>query len=253
MKPRRYQQIASKLVKTWVLMENSRILPYLPVTRAYDRQAWMEMLYKYRSVFIKPDKGGGGRGAIKATLLEGQMDDQVICQDLFRQVTLPIKEANRWVEKRLQPEKRYLIQQAIDLAKIKDSPFDIRVLLQKPEHEWIISGICAKVAAPGKIVTNFCKGGRPIEIEHAFSKANFYEKGLDRELLKELKSISKEIAKTLNKRFTGLKELGIDAGVDRHKRIWVFEVNTRPNFKMFRLLPNTKRYQRICRFHRQLV
>jgi hypothetical protein len=231
-------------------MENPRVLPYIPVTKIYHRQVWIEMLYKFRTVFVKPDKGGGGRGAIKATLLEHH---QVICQDLFRQITLPVKESSEWVEKRLQPEKRYLIQQGIDLARINHRPFDIRILLQKPEHQWIISGMCAKVAAPGKIVTNFCKGGHPLEIEQAFSKADFYEKNANQVLIRELKKISLEIAKTLNNKFTGLKELGIDAGIDRRKHIWIFEVNTRPNFEMFRRLADAKRYRRICQFHRQII
>lgn len=230
-------------------MENPYILPYLPVTRTYHPRAMLEMLNNHKAIFIKPDKGGGGKGAIKVTFL----GDQCLCQDLFQQVIVPFNQVCNWVERRLQPKKRYLIQQAIDLAKIQDRPFDIRVLLQKPKQEWIISGICAKVAAPGKIVTNFCKGGKPTEVEQALSKANFVKKGSNNDLIMELMEVSKEVAKTLNYKFTGLKELGIDAGVDRHRRIWIFEVNTRPNFEMFRLLSDKKRYRRICQFHRQII
>jgi len=248
-KRRPYQQIASKAVKTKVLMENERILPYLPETKWYHRRELMNMLQKHGAVFIKPDKGGGGRGAIKVAL----HGNAVECQDLFRRKILPKSEAISWVESRLQPGKKYIMQQAIRLATISKRPFDLRVLIQKPESDWKISGICAKVAAPGKIVTNFCKGGRPLEAEKALAIITHPEKSKAKALLAELTSLSKEIAKTLNQRFTGLKELGVDAGVDRQGRIWIFEVNTRPNFKMFRVLPNKKIYRKICDYHHQIV
>lgn len=72
-------------------------------------------------------------------------------------------------------------------------------------------------------------------------------------LMRKIYNLSKEIAKTLNIFFPGLRELGIDLGVDKNLDIWIFEVNTRPDFKMFRVLDNHHMYDRIRKTHRFIV
>lgn len=245
-----YQQIASKTLKTWVLQKNEAIRAYLPETNWYHPETLNEMLDKYGSVFIKPDKGGGGKGAIRLQKRSGQ---KVECRSLYESKVLPPTQIHDWIERRLNPTKKYIIQQGIHLATVKGRPFDLRIFLQKPDKEWKVNGICAKLAAPGKIVTNYCKGGQPYEAYKAFLEVTSHDKKKAKELFIELYFLSKEIAKTLNSRFTGLKELGIDAGIDNQLRIWIFEVNTRPNFKMFRYLPDPRMFIRICKTHRKLV
>lgn len=247
---RPYQQIASKYLKTQVLETNPKIRPYLPATIWYHSQGLHQMLSRFGRVFIKPDKGGGGGGAIKLNYLKG---DRVKCQSLYSKKTLPRSEVERWIQKRINLKRKYLIQQGIDLALIQGNrPFDIRVNMQKPEKTWLITGMCAKVASPGNIVTNHCRGGKPIYVDQALlavTKDSYQAKSLQVEIY----ALSKEIAKTLNRRFTSLKELGIDIGIDRNHRIWVFEVNTRPDFKMFRDLPDKQIYQKIIKLHRKIV
>lgn len=60
-----YQQVASKRLKTMVLMTNHRVRPYIPETRRLNPRHLKQMLHRHASLFIKPDKGGGGVGAVK--------------------------------------------------------------------------------------------------------------------------------------------------------------------------------------------
>ncbi|MBA4494075.1 YheC/YheD family protein [Paenactinomyces guangxiensis] len=244
-----YQQIASKALKTMVLQKNERIFPYLPETYWYHPAKLKQMLDEYEFVFIKPDKGGGGGGAIR---IKKWSDYEIVCHTLYSRKVLASSEVAGWIEKRLKPGKRYIMQQGIRLMKVQGRPFDLRIHMQKVGKEWTFSGICAKLAAPGKIVTNYCKGGQPYEAYKALLEISSYNQKRAKEIFVELYYLSKEIAKTLNSRFTGLKELGIDAGIDEQLRIWIFEVNTRPNFKMFRDLPSLHMYRRIknIRYHR---
>lgn len=245
-----YQQIASKALKTMILQKNERIRPYMPDTRWYRSEYLHPMLERYRSVFIKPDKGGGGAGAIRITKWDR---DEVECRTLYGKKNMRLAAVTSWLEKKLNPKKRYIMQQAIRLAGVKGHPFDLRILMQKPGHDWKITGICAKLAAPGKIVTNYCKGGKPYAASKALLEVTSFDNQRAKELFVELYYLSKEIAKTLNDRFTGLKELGIDVGIDEQLRIWIFEVNTRPNFKMFRELKDLQMYRQIKKIHRQIV
>ncbi|SEM82108.1 YheC/YheD family protein [Lihuaxuella thermophila] len=249
MDARPYQQIASKTLKTWVLQKNEAIRAYLPETHWYHPETLNLMLDKHGSVFIKPDKGGGGRGAIR---IEKRSNQKVECRSLNERILLPPEQIIGWIERRLNPTKKYIMQQGIHLATIKGRPFDLRIFLQKPRQEWEVNGICAKLASPGKIVTNYSKGGQPYEAYKALLGITSQDKKKAKEIFVELYCLSKEIAKTLNSRFSGLKELGIDAGIDKQLRIWIFEVNTKPNFKMFRYLPDRRMFMRIYQTHRKL-
>jgi hypothetical protein len=245
-----YQQVASKSVKTAVLYKNERLRPYLPEMDWYRKDRLYGLLERHGAVFIKPDKGGGGAGAIRLTKL---IDGLVKCETLYERKKLPIRQISTWIERKFRPHKKYIMQQGIELAKIEGRPFDLRINLQKPLSHWEVTGICAKVAAPGKIVTNHCKGGMPIELHTALKKITDGDLVKMKNLHKEIYYLSIEIAKTLNERFKGLKELGIDAGIDKNFKIWVFEVNTRPDFKMFRDLKDRSQYHRIKKIHRLIV
>lgn len=245
----KYQQIASKALKTMVLMKNDRVASYIPETRWYHDHTLMEMLNKYSFIYIKPDKGTGGGGILSVRRIHV---DQVEVCDLYHKKRIPIFQLYGWLRKRLKSSQRYIVQRGIDLANVRGRPFDIRVFMQKPKRYWMISGIAAKIAAPGKIVTNYCKGGRPIEATKAL-----YVATRDHEKVKkitiEIYYLSKEIAKILNRQFAGLRELGIDLGIDKQNKIWIFEVNTQPNFKMFRQLENRQMYHVIRKVHQQIV
>lgn len=233
----KYQQIASKALKTMVLLTSNRIANYIPETRWHRSGNLAYMLHKYPAVYVKPDKGTGGGGIIRLKRISA---DFVQYQDLHEQKLLPVVHVHRWLDRKLVPNHRYILQRGISLAEIQRRPFDIRVLLQKPHDMWIISGMAAKAAAPGKIVTNYCKGGKPLGIFEALHAATEKNHEKAKKIFVELYYLSKEIAKILNRRFGGLKELGIDVGIDKQHKIWVFEVNTQPNFQMFRKLSNPK-------------
>ena len=65
MRRARYQQIASKLLKTAVILNHPQLSSYIPETRWYSPEALHEMLEKYPVVYLKPDKGTGGGGIIR--------------------------------------------------------------------------------------------------------------------------------------------------------------------------------------------
>ncbi len=249
MKKLPYQQIASKALKTMVLLQNRKISPYIPETKRFNNQQLKQMLLNHSSVFIKPDKGGGGVGTVRVTKLGSQ---KVELHTLNNRRVIGSEKLLSYLKRCLNPKRHYIIQQGIELGKINGRPFDLRVHLQKPFSSWLISGVCAKIAAPGKIVTNHCKGGLPVEAQKALYQVSAQKKQTNF-LMKKIYNLSKEIAKTLNDFFPGLRELGIDLGVDKNLDIWIFEVNTRPDFKMFRVLTDQHMYDRIRRTHRFIV
>ena len=65
---RRYQQIASKMLKTRVLQQDPFLRGTIPETLWYTRRNLEEMLERYGTVFVKPDKGGGGVGILRVEM-----------------------------------------------------------------------------------------------------------------------------------------------------------------------------------------
>ncbi len=245
---RAYQQIASKGLKTKILLRDPWIKQFIPQTVWYKEDSLWAMLNLYDLLYIKPDKGGGGAGIIRVKKLPR---DQYDCKTLYRQKVVSAGDLVEIIKSWSRPDKRYLIQQGIKLAKIKNRPFDIRLMLQRQNKDWELTGVAAKIAAPGKIVTNFCKGGKPYAalaaVRGVYGDSHAKEKTI------ELKKIAYQVAEALSNQFGGLRELGIDAGIDEEGHIWIFEVNTRPMFNMFRKLRNLQMYNKIRSKHLQII
>lgn len=87
----------------------------------------------------------------------------------------------------------------------------------------------AKVAAAGKAVTNYSQGATLVNVETALSRA-----GLEPQKIKLtialLTRLGDRTAAILNNNYQGLRELGLDIGIDRDARPWILEVNTRPQY-----------------------
>lgn len=247
---RRYQQIASKLLKTRVMEQYEPLKQYIPETKLLTEKSLHSMLNAYPVVYIKPDKGGGGAGIIRV-----KQTEKGLYELRFREKRFYLKAHQLWraIYWRMTPAKKYLIQQGIDLLRIGGQPSDLRILLQKPGNRWEISGFIAKVAARGQFVTNYCKGGKPVRADKLFYHLFRGDEKAVKRLLDQLSQLALMTAKALNVRFRGLRELGIDAGIDYWGRIWILEVNTRPNFQMFRKAFGGNTYRRIVKNHRLLI
>lgn len=244
----KYRQIASKAMKHVVMWKHPYLRSCLPATAWYSEENIKKMMMQFPTVFVKPDKGGGGSGIVRIRKLTHRFE---VC---FRKNCRMVEERNlgRTVEKLLSPSRRYILQEGVELATIKERPFDIRVLLQKPRDRWTLSGMVVKVAARGRFVTNHCKGGQPMEMKKALHAMD--GEGITPEkTIRELEKISYLTADVLERSFPGLKELGIDVGLDREGTPWIFEVNTRPFFRMFSKIGNPSVYRKILRNHQQII
>ena len=113
------------------------------------------------------------------------------------------------------------------MLKVENKPFDFRVMVQKPYSKWEVSNVIGRVAAPGMIVTNLYLGAEVANYDELMKKTNVADNKA-RELLQKLYFIAERSALVLNNTYTGLRELGIDIGIDQNLQPWIFEVNTKP-------------------------
>lgn len=245
-----FQQIASKWLKTHIMSQDDELSRYLPQTARWHPNVLFKMLKQFGSVYLKPDKGGGGAGIIRVKLTDSHRYE--VRYGIRRQVIVGETTLISYLRRRMQPHKRYLIQQGIRLAHVDGRPFDIRVVLQKPRDQWIVMGMAAKVAAKEKIVTNRANGGIAATVPKVLQAGFGWRDEHVRLVEHVLSRIALRTAAVLSTRFPGLRVLGLDVGIDDRGNVWIFEVNTRPQFRLFQQT-DPVRYRQIVRNQRQIV
>ncbi|MEB6380380.1 YheC/YheD family protein [Leclercia adecarboxylata] len=132
--------------------------------------------------------------------------------------------------------KQYLLQNYIESRSRHGLPFDIRIHVRRGYGaRWRLVKMYARIGAGDSIVSNISAGGS-IAAANTFLRTQFGEvKG--RQILSELK----ELANTFPDKFQSLypefmiDALGIDIGIDRDGKLWIFEINSFPGATFFEL------------------
>lgn len=216
------RQLASKWLKTEALLTDSEVAPYIPQTRSMSKENLQNMLGTFEFVVVKPVVGGGGYGVIKISrAVSGYSITHSFQTDHFDSFSGMYDAFQKKKVKR-----KYLIQQGIKLAQIKGRPIDYRFKYVKQDNKWVFTAMVGRLARSGLFVTNLSKGGNLLKgreglrrsLPHISSKAK----------LKEMRVLTRKCTAIMERRFPGIGELGFDYGLDQSGRIWIFEVNTRP-------------------------
>ncbi|CAI6040239.1 YheC/YheD family protein [Cohnella sp. JJ-181] len=216
------RMLASKWLKTKALLANGYVARHIPPTRIYSAGNLKSMLERYGMVVLKPVRGAGGHGVLKATRIGRGY--QLHAKSRIR--TFGTFAGLCGYIRRLKGRRAYLIQQGIRLATIGGRPVDYRVKHVKTAAGWQIRAMVGRVARPGLFVTNLCRGGTRITAGQGIARS------LSPRMVAAKKSHMRHLTRTstalLESRFPGIGQLGYDYAIDRGGRIWMLEVNTRP-------------------------
>lgn len=216
------RQLASKWAKTAALLSHPRIAPHIPPTRLFSGPNLHSMLFAYGIVVIKPVRGAGGHGVIKVSREGGTYTyTYYATQRRFNS----FKGLLRALRSR-QRGRRYIIQRGIRLATIAGRPIDYRVKHVKLGDTWVIRAMVGRLARRGLFVTNLCRGGTLLSAREGIGRS------LSRRMVSrkksEMRALTRAATAVLESRYPGIGQLGFDYGIDRLGKIWIFEVNTRP-------------------------
>lgn len=218
------RQLANKWLKTEALLQHAGVQSHIPQTRMYCENDLRSMLHQFGMVVIKPLVGGGGYGVIKVTYHMGVYSFTYLARKrCFRSFQAMFRALNK-----AKVGRKYMIQQGIDLARIYNRPIDYRVKVAKePNGQWIYRSMVGRLARPGLFVTNLCKGGTQLSAREGLL-GSFRRKKFATAKRKEMRHLTNTCIGILESAFPGIGELGFDYGLDRKGKIWIFEVNTRP-------------------------
>lgn len=214
--------MANKWLKTEALLSNADVAAHIPQTRLYGADSLRSMLHQFGMVVIKPLRGGGGYGVIKVTYAGGVYAFTY----MSRRHGFGSFEAMFRALNRVKVGRKYMIQQGIHLARIAGRPIDYRVKVVKENGAWVYRSMVGRLARPGLFVTNLCKGGTMLSAREGLGRS-LSRRAAGRKR-REMRSLTNTCVQILETRFPGIGQLGFDYGVDRNGKIWIFEVNTRP-------------------------
>ncbi|MED1287532.1 YheC/YheD family protein [Bacillus mycoides] len=226
------------------LKQDSYLSFLIPETKEINNENDIfSFLDQYRHVILKPISGSLGKGIMRVVIDE---NDRYKVQHTNK--TFEFIDQNKLLIflKRKIKSKPYIIQQYLQLAKVKNSPLDFRVMVQKKSNDdnWKVTGIYAKVAFDGYFTTNLAKKGKVMTVKQAISDSNLKERNL-KELLQQIDEATLRVAQKLKKIAPYHRVWGLDMGIDSDGTLWIIEVNSKPGIKGFKRLEDPSMYQTI--------
>lgn len=233
--------VGSKWRKTAAIRKQGFLAKYVPDTLRMTKASLFNHLKRYGMVYVKPDSGSFGNGVMRVERLESGYRFQ-----LGKQIRIFGQYASMYKSLLLQTGgKRYLVQKGIRLLEHEGRKFDIRVMVQySPDREWVTTGIIGRVAAKGKIVTNYHSGG---QIVSAMRLIRTHTKQPKAKLL-ALSKLGIQAGQAMQSAFPGVYVIGLDIAMDDTMHPWILEVNTNPDPYIFKKHPDPSVFKKIMRY-----
>lgn len=182
----------------------------------------LKWLDKYASIVLKPIKGERGKGVY------------VLRKEKLSYVIGYQKEEKKYSYEGLKDffaefikNKQYMLQKYISSRSIQGDPFDCRVHVEKnAEGKWTIARKFIRIGIGQKVTSNLSQGGSISDTE-PFLKANFGEEweGIDWKLNELGDTLPYHIEKL---RKTNIMSMGMDIGIERDGKLYLFEINGAP-------------------------
>ncbi|RXT14002.1 YheC/YheD family protein [Ammoniphilus sp. CFH 90114] len=235
-----------KWTKYKAMKGEEKLTSYLPETRLLTQGNLWDMMNIYGTVVIKPSLGSYGRGISKVSSTN---DDQyeIIVEGNEKKILEGTEETNQYLKRYFRSKRLFIVQQWIPFATVKDSPFDLRVMVQRKRHssQWAVTGIVAKIAIRGYFITNYAQKVIPLEQAIENSPLNSFPIA---ELHDEIQEVSLLAAKQLQRFYPKTRTFGLDVGLDAMGGIWIIEANHSPSISFFNKLEDKMMYETILRY-----
>lgn len=129
--------------------------------------------------------------------------------------------------------RNYIAQKYISSTTLLGLPFDIRLHLRR-DHlaEWRTVKIYARIGGERGVTSNLNTGGS-VAFAHTFLRGQFGRKS--KAIWARLQGLAREFPPKFQALYDDriIDALGVDLGVDREGKMWIFEVNSYPGAKYF--------------------
>ena len=208
-----------------ILSQNSKLSKQLPFTLKATENNIKTMMEKYNSLILKPNLGAVGRGLMKIEKMGGEWclsyteksKTSKTRKEVYFQSELPD------VLIKIIKSRFYIVQERINLATYNNSPFDMRVAVQRNNKgEWETTAFIVKVAKKGHFVTNVGQGGTTYPLQTILKQHPHlsYNK-----VSQDISNFTLNIAEHLSEVLPHIGSLGMDIGITNDGIPYCIEVN----------------------------
>jgi hypothetical protein len=117
--------------------------------------------------------------------------------------------------------------------------------------KWTVGGMAGRVAARNEIVAGLHRGGTAVSIGRLLGHHLGYGTATRMKMEHQLTVVSLRAVNVVSQKIPRKKEMAVDMGIDRHKRVWIFEVNyVRPDIRLFSYA-DTRVFRRLVALRRK--
>lgn len=212
------------------LLKQSELKPYVPDTFLYEQANVSELLEKYHVIYIKPTYGFKGKSVYRLEqMTHGDVNISLHC--LAPRYICRKNESYQEKLDELLGSENYMVQQGICIQQLNHRYFDIRVLVQKDIlGEWTVSNIACRVAYEHYFNTSMC--------EFIFNAGEilpflFCQDKID-EIFQSLHELSITAAQEAEAHMGSLGELSVDFALDEQSKLWIIELNGKPQKNIYK-------------------
>lgn len=207
------------------ILWNSAVGHLIPNTYLYDISRLLRLLPNYKAMIIKPRKGSFGKQVYRVENTENQY--RIYFKTNIPRVTSNQQDFTSEIKK-LTHNNKFILQQFIQLERIDEHTYDLRLIVQKNRlGKWTIPGGCSRISLTDYYTTN-----SPLQIKDIDDLLT-EDNSVTLDLISELNAVSIVIAEELERKLGHLGEISVDFGVDFQGMPWLIEVNGLPQKAMF--------------------
>lgn len=214
------------------LRHKPELIKYLPESHLFKNYTMLRsMSAKYPVVYLKPVTGSLGKGIIRIIRANNQsyMCHLTSMTGTTKQSFTSLGAVFSTISGKLK-QRRYQIQQGLQLIEIDGRPVDFRALVQRGSTgEWAITSIVGRTAGNNHFVSNLARGGTLSKVREALEKSTL-SSGMLKTVSAQLRKAALDIAGGIEEQIKGhFGELGLDLAVDTNGKVWLLEANSKPS------------------------
>lgn len=212
------------------LQKVKSIAPHLPETSLLNKGVLKKYIAKYKQCFIKSNYGSNGTKVFRLERIEEGYISKTGGSRRKSKKFLHLDSIFSYFNSNFsKPGNNLIVQQGITLGRIKNCPFDMRLLIQKDQNNnWCFTALNFRIGSPKAIVTNFSQGASDVL---TFPGDKLLHSKLE---WKSLRSLATKVALSLEEKFGMLGELGLDFALDNEGKLWILEINFSPSSAAYR-------------------